>query len=145
MFRQSGGGVGVGGCCFFFKHQIIEKYMLCMNTRSACFPLNRERVSYSRCTKFVELSAADDPHLSIASLKPRSSAAVHMQPVTSQASAGYSGRDAPLGDARTKWQKEARNQDVSNHPTLQVLTHAHTHALTPSFSGGPRSVQEHRR
>ena len=84
-------------------------------------------------------------HLSIASRKPRSSAAVHMQPVTSQASAGYSGRDAPLGDARTKWQKEARNQDVSNHPTLQVLTHAHTHALTPSFSGGPRSVQEHRR
>ena len=72
-------------------------------------------------------------------------AAFHMQPLTSQASAGYSGRDAPLGDARTKWQKEARNQDVSNHPTLQVLTHAHTHALTPSFSGGPRSVQEHRR
>ena len=50
-----------------------------------------------------------------------------------------------IGDARTKWQKEARNQDVSNHPTLQVLTNANTNALTPSFSGGPRSVQEHRR
>ena len=55
-----------------------------------------------------------------------------------------------IGDARTKAEKEAREtvtfESRCTSSRAHARTVAHTHAPpTPSFSGGPRSVQAHRR